>query len=64
MRVNCDRAVIDDRMTSNQVIRKAPALGTLWIWSVVQMDLTTTLASLICVGAYVKYAGLNLILAS
>lgn len=41
---------------------RAPALGTLWMYAVVRLDLSYALISLLAFGAYVKYAGLKLVL--
>lgn len=43
------------------VISRSPALGTLWIWSIVQLDLLPAVISLAGVWAYVRWKGLNII---
>jgi len=43
------------------VMKRCPALGTLWIWSIVQLDLTFAVASLAAVAGYVKWRGLHII---
>lgn len=42
-------------------MRRAPVLGVLWVWSIVQLDLTYALATLGIVAAYVKIKGLKII---
>jgi len=39
------------------VMQKAPPVGTLWIWSVVEMDLALTMLHLVVVGAYTWWNG-------
>ena len=34
------------------VMKRAPPLGTLWVWSVIEMRLEFAVGSLIAVGAY------------
>jgi hypothetical protein len=43
------------------VISRSPALGTLWVWSIVQLDLLPAVISLVGVAAYVRWKGLNII---
>ncbi|KAL8286913.1 hypothetical protein RQP46_003919 [Phenoliferia psychrophenolica] len=40
-----------------KVMRQAPGLGCLWVWSVVSMDLAWAVAGLAGVGAVHKFAG-------
>lgn len=46
------------------VMRRCPMLGSIWIWSIVQLDLPSALVSLAVVVAYVKYNGLSVIFPS
>lgn len=46
------------------VMRRCPILGSIWIWSIVQLDLPSALTSLAIVIAYVKYNGLSIIFPS
>lgn len=39
------------------IIQQAPPLGVLWVWSVVRMDLSWALGSLVAVGAIVWARG-------
>lgn len=41
---------------------RAPAVGTLWIFTVVRMDLAKCVLSLLVFGAYLLYAGYRLVL--
>jgi hypothetical protein len=43
------------------VMRRCPVLGTLWIWSIVQLDLVYALGSLLAVGLYTWWNGLKLV---
>lgn len=45
-----------------RAITQTPALGTLWMYCVVKMDLVLACVSLAAIYAYVRYAGLSLIL--
>jgi hypothetical protein len=42
------------------VMKRAPPLGTLWVWSVIEMDLTYAVASLVVVGGYMKWSGFTM----
>lgn len=39
------------------VMKRAPPLGTLWVWSVIEMQLPYALVGLLAVGAYTWYYG-------
>lgn len=43
------------------VMKKAPPLGTLMIWCVIEMDLLPSLATCAAVGAYVWWNGFTLL---
>jgi hypothetical protein len=42
-----------------EVMKRAPPIGTLWVWSVVEMDLKNALAHLVIVAAFMWYYGLG-----
>jgi len=44
------------------VMRQCPPLGTMWVYTVVQLDLIKAVAALAAVAAYVQWAGLKIIL--
>jgi hypothetical protein len=39
------------------VMKQAPPLGCLWIWSVIELDIFWATGSLICCGIFLKYGG-------
>lgn len=43
------------------VVGRCPALGTLWVYSVVRMELVDAVISLLLVGAYVRWKSLKLV---
>lgn len=43
------------------VMKRTPALGTLWIWAVIEMDLLGALLSVAGVGAYTWYYGYGIL---
>jgi hypothetical protein len=43
------------------VMKRAPPLGTLWIWSVIELKLPLALLSLGLVGGYLQWSGYSII---
>ena len=43
------------------VMKQAPPLGTLWVWSVIEMKLGWAVASLVAVGSYLWLGGYSII---
>lgn len=39
------------------VLKQAPPLGCMWIWSVIELDLKWAVGSLICCGAFLRWGG-------
>lgn len=44
---------------SYAVMKQAPPLGCLWIWSVIELDVLWATASLLCCGAFLKLGGFS-----
>lgn len=44
-----------------KIMRRCPALGTLWVYAIVRMELLDAVLSLLAVGAYCWYDGLKII---
>ncbi len=45
-----------------EMARKCPPLGTMWVYTIIQLDLVKAVAALVAVAAYVQWAGLKIIL--
>lgn len=45
-----------------ETVTQTPALGTVWVYSIVKLDLAWACLSLVLTFAYVSYAGLHLLL--
>lgn len=45
-----------------ETVTQTPALGTVWVYSIVKLDLAWACLSLALTFAYVSYAGLHLLL--
>lgn len=45
-----------------ETVTQTPALGTVWVYSIVKLDLAWACLSLVATFAYVSYAGLHLLL--
>lgn len=43
-------------------MRQCPPLGTMWVYTIIQLDLVKAVAALVAVAAYVQWAGLKIIL--
>lgn len=43
------------------VLKQAPPLGSLWIWSVIELNAWWGMASLICCGIFLKYCGFSIL---
>ena len=41
-------------------MKRAPTLGCLWIWSVIELDLGLAVASLACAGAFLWRGGYSI----
>lgn len=54
-------ALVLTQASYGQTVTQTPALGTVWIYSVVKMDLAWACISLALTVAYVKYMGLKLL---
>jgi hypothetical protein len=39
------------------VMKRAPPVGCMWVWSVIELDLRWSLASLVCCGAFLWWGG-------
>lgn len=42
------------------VLKQAPPVGIIWIWSVIELDLTLAMVSLACCGIFLKVGGYSL----
>lgn len=45
-----------------EVFRQCPPLGTMWVYTIVQLELGKAVAALAAVAAYVQWTGLKIIL--
>ncbi|TQN70444.1 hypothetical protein CSHISOI_05030 [Colletotrichum shisoi] len=53
----CHLIYITNRFSYLYVLKQAPTLGCVWIWSVLELDLTVAVVSLAAAGAYLVQGG-------
>ncbi|KAK1989162.1 hypothetical protein LZ30DRAFT_744604 [Colletotrichum cereale] len=53
----CHLIYITNKFSYLHVLKQAPTLGCLWIWSVLELDLAVAVASLAAAGAYLVQGG-------
>jgi len=58
----CRLIYVVNRTNWTIIMRQCPPLGTMWVYTIIQLDLVKAVAALVAVAAYVQWAGLKIIL--
>ncbi|KAI0178299.1 hypothetical protein BJ166DRAFT_601010 [Pestalotiopsis sp. NC0098] len=56
----CYLVYISNTYSYLAVMKQAPPLGCLWVWSVIEMNLLPATLSLVCAGGYLWYGGYSI----